>query len=207
MIKFEHLEVFNFDGALRGMRHPLNSHHLSDSRMSHIEGNKYEYVVGEKDFNLALRLAKAGSDHGKFLRQISVCVDIIAPDYWFKEYDTYKVGTVANSSSTMHTLCKQPLTLENFSIDNPDGHDKDTIKTLNKLIEEFKLTDDKDIWRKLIQKLPMSFNYTRTCTLNYAVLRNMYHSRKNHKLAEWRSFCVWVESLPYSELITCKKGD
>jgi hypothetical protein len=164
--------------------------------------------IGKNDMKLAMTLTLAGSDHSKFLRQIFVSMDITAPDYWFKEFDTYKVGTVANSSSTMHKLGTRLLTKDDFSFDFIDENRDDMIGDLNAVIRQYqhyKESDEelaKEYWRYLIQNLPMSFNYLRTCTMNYAVLRNMYHSRKNHKLVEWHEFCRMIESLPYSELIT-----
>lgn len=215
MIKLDYLDVMNFDNAIRGMRNPLESHHLSDSRMTYIDGDSYEYQLGEKDKILALRLIKAGSDHAKFMRQILVSVDIAAPLYWWKEMDQYRVGQTTNSFSTMHKILSKPIDKDMFSFDDENGNVKDDIrgeygyryiliKHLEQLRQKASETKDKEVWRELIQDLPSSFNQTRTTTLNYQILRNIYHSRNNHKLQEWRDMCKWIESLPYSELITCK---
>jgi hypothetical protein len=161
------------------------------------------FVLGENDLSLAHRLAVAGSDHRKFLRQIIVSMDITAPFYWWKEFDTYKVGTVANSCSTMHKIHAKPFTTDDFSGEHlfSDGamllHD--IVGELNIAREQFLATNDKKWWWTMIQLLPSSYNQKRTVELNYAVLRNMYHARKNHKLDEWHDFCEWVESLPYAK--------
>lgn len=209
MLTTAHVEVFNIKGALRGMRNPKASWHLSDTIYN--DSNGSVLVLGEKDKKLALTLATAGRDHGKFLRQILVSMDIKAPDYWWKEMDTYKVGTVANSTSTMHKLTSKPLTQEDFSWDEMTPYRIETLKHLNQLIEQYKALisqeqtiEAKSVWRQLIQDLPMSFNYTRTWTANYENLRNIYHSRKNHKLVEWHDFCKTLEELPFPELITIK---
>ena len=208
MIKFENTEVMNFEGALRGMRNPLNSWEKSDSYMSYDyssldrQGERYESVeIGPNDMDLARRLIKAGSDHRKFLRQIFVSVDITAPIYWWKEFDTYKVATVANSCSTMHKIHSKPIELSDFSM-NEDmlGYFVDTIVECEKLRQEYLNTKDKNYWRALIQLLPCSYNQKRTVTLNYETLRNIYGSRRNHKLDEWSiDFMEWIDSLPYSE--------
>lgn len=210
MIKVENIEVMNLPSAFRGMRNPLESWDKSDSGYKSAGDSQMEYyAVGPKDLTLALQLVNAGSDHSKFMRQILVSMDITAPDYWFKEFDTYKVGTVANSTSTMHKLGSRYLGEDDFSWDDITQYKVRMLHHLNILIEDWKgaLKDgNKDeaanLWRELIQDLPMSFNYVRTITLNYAVLRNMYQSRKSHKLTEWREFCKIIEELPYSELIT-----
>ena len=217
MIKFECTEVFNFEGALRGMRNPLNSWDKSDSYIDCM-GAKYglEYAgvvpgllhVGENDLNLAQRLIKAGTDHRKFLRQIMVSVDITAPLYWWKEFDTYKVGTVANSCSTMHKIHAKEFTLEDFSREHlSEGSYQAlvfTIKALNDARENYLELKNKAFWWNMIQLLPSSYNQKRTVTLNYEVLRNIYKSRRNHKLDEWSiGFMEWIETLPYAkELIT-----
>lgn len=210
MLKTEHVEVFNFRGALRGMRNPMASWHLSDSIYDERSGALL--TLGENDRKLALRLVAAGSDHGKFIRQIFVSMDITAPDYWWKEMDTYKVGTVANSTSTMHKLTSKALTVADFSWDEVTPFEKEILDHLNGLISLYKEAVRNDrpqeagrLWRQLIQDLPMSFNYTRTWTGNYANLRNIYHARKDHKLIEWHAFCRTIEELPFSELITITK--
>lgn len=209
MIKLEHTEVFGFVGAIRGARNPMNSWAKSDSKW---DGSKF--IMGENDLGLCKRLCKAGSDHRKFMRQIFVSVDITAPLYWWKEFDTYKVGTVANSCSTMHKIHAKEFTLDDFSCEHlwGDSHERDVdepigvmnivIDTLNYYREVFLETKEKSHWWQMIQLLPSSYNQKRTCTFNYEVLMNMYHARKNHKLDEWHDFCHWVEKLPYSDLIT-----
>jgi hypothetical protein len=207
MLKTEYVEVFNFSGALRGMRNPKASWHLSDSAFD--DGNGNLLSIGENDRKLALNLATAGSDHGKFLRQIFVSMDITAPDYWWKEMDTYKVGTVANSTSTMHKLTSKPLISEDFSWDEITPFRTELLQHLNKLITLYKellqqnqSEKAKLLWRELIQDLPMSYHYTRTWTGNYENLRNIYRARKNHKLIEWHAFCHMCETLPFHELVT-----
>ena len=197
---------------VRGMRNPMNSWDKSDSYITHIEDAEthqtaaFEFFMGEADHKLAMKLAKAGSDHRKFMRMTPVWVDITAPLYWWKEFDTYKVGTVANSCSTMHTIHKKELAFGDFSYETLDGESRcvldDTICRLNKLLNEFRYIGDKSLWDQIIQLLPSSYNQRRTAFLNYENLVNMYHARKNHKLQEWRDFCAFVETLPYSELIT-----
>lgn len=213
MIEIKNTEVLGWEAAIRGMRNPMNSWDKSDSYSTRIENKrtlntaKFEFFVGENDLKLMKNLVKAGSDHSKFMRYIIVSCDIIAPLYWWKEYDTYKIGTVANSCSTMHKIHEKPIGISDFSIDklNCDVPDcfYDTLDCLNESREKFLETGDKKYWYRMIQLLPSSYNQMRTVILNYAVLRNMYHARKNHKLDEWRNgFCEWVEGLPYSELIT-----
>lgn len=220
MIKIENTYVFGWDAAIRGMRNPMNSWDKSDSflcnverdecpeRGNHCQGHNYlDYVVGDNDLTLMKKLVKAGSDHAKFMRMINVTMDITAPLYWWSEYDTYKVGTVANSCSKMHKLVSKELTLDDFSHEhlNDDVIEKpfkDIINCLNFFRGLYNQHHDKDDWWQMIQLLPSSYNQRRTIQLNYAVLRNMYHARKNHKLDEWRTFCEWVETLPYHELIT-----
>ena len=227
MIKFENTEVFNFEGALRGMRNPLNSWDKSDSVPISEDTdctdecylgnhNKCEdcyktsivgYILGEKDLDLAQKLIKAGSDHRKFMRQIFVSVDITAPLYWWKEFDTYKVATVANSCSTMHKIHDKEFTLEDFSYDQlTDSGLKrlyQTIAYLNEAREWYLETKNKSYWWDMIQLLPSSYNQRRTITLNYETLYNIYGSRRNHKLDEWSiGFMEWIKSLPYAnELI------
>lgn len=217
-MKFEHTTVMNFENAFRGMRNPMNSWKQSDSyEQTHLRDDglvEAEYIVGKKDMILAKKLVKAGSDHRKFLRQILVSVDIAAPLYWWKEFDTYKVGTVANSCSTMHKLATTPITPECFAFDSVNGicctiNDPKSIKELMcEILEKHRQayieTNDRKYWRALIQLLPESWLQTRTVTINYENIRNMYHARKNHKLSEWsEDFCNWVKTLPYAkELIT-----
>lgn len=201
MIRVENINVFNLNGAIRGMRNPLNSWDKSDSRFN----NAGVFKIGEKDMELALKLIKAGTDHSKFMRQIFVSMDITAPSYWWREADTYKVATVTNSTSTMHTLINKELTKKDFSWDIVTEHRKKLLDHLNNLIRIYKTTKNKSIWRELVQDLPGSYNYLRTFTANYQVLRNMYFARRNHKHQEWRDFCKdIIENLPYSELIITK---
>ena len=201
MIKFDKIEVSNFPNALYGMRNPLESHNKSDSYYN--ENN--EFVLGDNDKALAVRLVKAGSDHRKYLRQIFVSVNITAPLYWWKEFDTYKVSTTANSSSTMHTIHKKPLAIDDFSFDKCTSdvalQTIDTIiDNLNVLREQYLATNDKKYWYELIQLLPSSFNQTRMCTLNYETLINQWHSRKSHKLDEWKIYCKdFIANLPYAD--------
>ena len=212
MIKFERTEVMNFEAAIRGMRNPLNSWNNSDSFYEYVpcgscNGNSScvkGYLIGENDLALAQKLIKAGSDHRKFMRQIFVSVDITAPLYWWKEFDTYKVGTVANSCSTMHTIHKKEFTLSDFSWEDllEPGLQllEATIDFLNANRKWYLETNNKLYWRQMIQSLPTSYNQMRTVTLNYENLRNIYNSRRNHKLDEWRvDFIRWIESLPYAE--------
>jgi hypothetical protein len=199
VLKVENIEVLNIKGALRGMRNPMASWDKADS----LYPGK-DIVLGDNDKQLAQKLVKSGSDHRKFIRQIFFCADITAPDYWWKEMDTYKVSTVANSTSTMHKLTSRELTIEDFSFDEPvDQWELDTIYELNVWIKKYQETKDKQLWRRIIQNLPMSFNYTRTWSGDYETLRNIYAARRNHKLSEWHTFCDMIESLPLaSELIT-----
>ncbi len=203
MLKIERVSVMNLENAIRGARNPMNSWHLSDSHYDE-EGN---YVLGEKDLDLAGRLCRAGSDHRKFVRMIFVSMDVTAPLYWWKEYDTYKVGTVANSCSTMHKIHSKPFTLEDFSHDHmtPDAlsHFQDYISYLEQVRLRYLETKDKELWYDMIQLLPSSYNQLRTCTLNYENLISIYRARKDHKLQEWHTFCHAIEELPYaSQLIT-----
>lgn len=213
MIKFEHTEVSGWRHAIRGMRNPMNSWEKSDSHWGlHIDGD-FRYFLGDNDLDLMKKLAKAGTDHRKFMRMITVYVDITAPLYWWKEFDTYKVGTVANSCSTMHKLCEKEFELEDFSHEHlfdyryydvdgdlcPSSLDslKCVVSQLNEFRDLYLENNDKDYWWQMIQLLPSSYNQKRTVMLNYEVLANIYKSRKNHKLDEWLDFCDWVESLPY----------
>lgn len=192
----------NLENAMRGARNPLNSWDRMDSGYD----KKGNYCLGPKDLELAVKLRKAGSDHRKFMRQILVSVDITAPIYWWKEYDTYKVGTVANSTSTMHKIHAKPFELDDFSHDHLTDRG---LKVLEGVIEELeqirlRFAEDKkkEDWYDLIQLLPSGYNQMRTCTLNYETLVNIYFARKNHKLEEWHEFCRWIEELPYGrELI------
>ncbi len=202
MIKIDKTDVYGWEAAIRGMRNPLNSWDKSDSVFT--MGDTF---VGENDLSLMKRLVKAGSDHSKFMRMITVTCDITAPLYWWKEYDTYKVGTVANSCSTMHTIHKKEFSWDDFSFehllqDEATEFMKHLICGLNYYRTIYLKTKDKTYWYQMIQLLPSSYNQLRTVQLNYAALRNIYHARKNHKLSEWHTFCEWIESLPYSELIT-----
>lgn len=234
MILIDKIEVFNFEGALRGLRNPMNSWHLGDSFYTcdhsgfpcqecvDYNGCKREaaYHIGEKDMVLAQRMIAAGTDESKFLRQIFVSFDLTAPLYFWKEFDTYKVGTVANSCSTMHKLDSAEITEEMFStdgvdlnlkiLDNPldDAMDigwlwKDIIFYCEQLRRKYKETKNKDYWRALIQVLPNGFLQKRTITLNYQVLRAMYFARRHHKLTEWHEFCKMIENLPYGKELIC----
>ena len=219
-MKFENVRVCNFENALRGMRNPLNSWAKSDSEfgLSPVEciSRQEEDIVilwqdfelceyakiGPNDMDLARRLINGGTEHRKFLRQIMVSVDITAPLYWWKEFDTYKVGTTANSTSTMHKLASTPITMDCFETDDFDINitdPKELIEALEKLRVAYNETKDKRYWKELIRWLPNGWLQTRTVTMNYENLRSMYHQRKNHKLTEWHSFCEWVETLPYAK--------
>lgn len=197
MLKCERTSVMNFENAMRGARNPLNSWGRYDSYYN----EKGEFVFGENDLSLAKRLCKAGTDHRKFVRMIFVSVDVTAPMYWWKEYDTYKVATVANSTSTMHKITSKPFELSDFSTDHMNQQGIDAINEVIKVLEELRLqyleTKDKTIWYTIIQLLPSSYNQMRTCTLNYETLVSIYHARKNHKLQEWHTYCDWIEELPY----------
>ena len=217
MINFENTSVYGWEAAIRGMRNSYNSWANSDSYETHIENQEtlntapFAFFIGENDLELMKQLVKAGSSHSKFMRMITVNCDITAPLYWWKEFDTYKVGTVRNSCSTMHKIQDKEFTLEDFSIEHLNNISindmKSTIDMLNFWREQYNVSTNnenkKNQWWQMIQLLPSSYNQRATVQLNYAVLRNMYHSRKNHKLDEWsQGFTEWVESLPYSELIT-----
>ncbi len=199
MIKIERDNVMNLENAIRGARNPLNSWDRMDSQYDE-NGN---FVLGENDLSLAVRLAKAGTDHRKFMRMIFVSVDITAPLYWWKEFDTYKVGTVANSCSTMHKIHSKELTRDDFSFDKLN---EDSLKIMDDLLvyieevrQKYLETKDKELWYNLIQLLPSSFNQMRTVTMNYENLRNMYYARKSHKLDEWHVYCDWIKTLPYAK--------
>ncbi len=199
MILIEKTEVMNFEGAIRGARNPMNSWDRMDSSYD----EKGNYVLGPNDLNLAKKLCKAGSDHRKFIRQIMVSVDITAPMYWWKEFDTYKVATVANSTSTMHKLCSKPFELTDFSHDQLSIDAMAALSSFIAFMEEKRIsyleTKDKADWYDLIQLLPSSYNQKRTVTMNYENLLNMYYARRNHKLNEWHTYCDWILSLPYTK--------
>lgn len=208
MIKIEKTDVYGFEAAIRGMRNPMNSWHNSDSCWEFVEdpsiinpNDEVRWILGENDLKLMKNLSKAGTDHSKYLRMINVTCDITAPLYFFKEYDTYKVSTVANSCSTMHKIHAKAFTLDDFShehlTDVSMGVLCYTIDNLNNCRDLFLVDKDKTWWWQMIQLLPSSYNQKRTVQLNYQVLKNMYHARKNHKLDEWRDFCKWCETLPY----------
>lgn len=201
MIEFEYTEVYGWAAAIRGMRNPLDSWDKSDSWCG-----VHNQVVGEGDLALMKKLISAGTDHSKFMRFINVTCDVTAPLYWWKEFDTYKVGTVRNSCSTMHKIHAKEFTIDDFSHEYLNDGSLDILDRmiyhLNAYREEFLRGKDKYDWWQLIQLLPSSYNQKATVQLNYAVLRNMYHARKKHKLDEWKEFCKWVETLPYSGLIT-----
>ena len=244
MLKIENFEVLGWEHAIRGMRNPMNSWEKSDSIF--IEDGEYRDIcgnsgpsdiqfsvpeIGENDYSLMKNLRNAGTDHRKFMRMITVYLDITAPLYWWKEFDTYKVGTVANSCSTMHKIHAKEFTLEDFSCEHlleqkdvnvPDDSCcnwnwegcgiiapidilEETISMLNRAREMFLETKDKKYWWQMIQLLPTSYNQKRTVMLNYEVLANIYKSRRHHRLDEWHTFCDWIEELPYSELITGKE--
>lgn len=196
MIKIENVEVGNIARAIYSARNAMNSWEKSDSDWK-------KNIVGENDLALARKLVKAGSDHSKFMRMITVTCDIVAPLYWWKEYDTYKVGTVANSCSTMHKIHAKEFTADDFSFERTipisSWFITSVLNVLNAARERFLETKDKAHWDTMIQFLPSSYNQRRTVQLNYAVLRNMYHARKQHKLDEWRDFCGWIENLPYAK--------
>lgn len=230
MIKIENVVLPHekqWEAVIRGMRNPLNSWDKSDSEecrnafcgdcdgecLPHTNG----FIIGSNDLDLMKRLDKAGTEHRKFMRMITVYVDITAPLYWWKEHDQYKIGTVTNSCSTMHKIAAKEFTLEDFSCEHletisrfdEDGEEykpymlmKEMIKCLNACRKTFMKTKNKTDWWQLIQLLPSSYNQKRTVMLNYEVLASMYHQRKNHKLDEWRTFCEWIKTLPCSELIT-----
>ena len=212
MIKVEDTEVYGFEAAIRGMRNPMNSWDRSDSDCKTIIRDNGKYVedfIGNNDLKLMKQLAKAGSVHAKYRRMITVTCDIAAPMFWWAEYDTYKVGTVRNSCSKMHKIHSSELYNIDFSVEGCREVGSwatlcfaNVQNTCNKLIKKYNETKEKKYWRALIELLPESYNQRSTVQLNYAVLRNIYHARKNHKLDEWHTFCEWIESLPYSEIST-----
>lgn len=229
MLKIENVDVMGWEAAIRGMRNPMNSWEKSDSHWSHFYDSpkavmvidENAFLLGEKDLDLMSRLRNSGTDHRKFMRMITVYLDVTAPLYWWKEFDTYKVGTVANSCSTMHKIADKEFTLDDFSCEHLERRASLTLKKviddLNYYREYYILftkqnvvgfdTKAKEIWWQMIQLLPSSYNQRRTIMLNYEVLTNIYKSRRNHKLDEWHTFCDWIEELPYSELIIGWKGD
>ena len=207
MIKVERFSVMNMENAIRGARNPMNSWAKMDSYYD----EKGNYVLGPNDLSLAKKLAKAGSDHRKYLRQIFVSVDITAPLYWWKEYDTYKVATVANSTSTMHKIHAKPFERDDFSCDKMS---KGALSVLDGIIEylekarlEYIETKDKALWFDMIQLLPSSYNQMRTCTMNYETLINIYYARRHHKLDEWHVLCDWIMSLPYAKDLIAVKDE
>ena len=206
MIKIENTDVYGWEAAIRGARNPMNSWGMMDTAFWCYPEDGVAHELGPNDYKLLRNLTNAGPDHGKFMRMITVSLDITAPLYWWKEFDTYKVGTVANSCSTMHKIHAKEFTLDDFSHDHMyEGsidHLCGLIRWLNLCREGFLDTKNKDDWWQMIQLLPTSYNQRRTVLLNYQVLKSMYHARKNHKLDEWHVFCNWIRSLPYSELIT-----
>ena len=213
MLKVENVEVLGWEHAIRGMRTPKNSWAKSDSGPECPYGKEkccgecqQNFCIGPNDKQLMMALRNAGTDHRKFMRMITVYLDIAAPLYWWKEFDTYKVGTVANSCSTMHKITDKPFELDDFSHEHLGFQSvrvlKDTIKVMNDFREEFIKDHEKENWWQLIQLLPSSYNQKRTVMLNYEVLANIYKSRQHHKLDEWHTLCDRIESLPYSALIT-----
>ena len=208
MLKVERTSVMNFENAIRGARNPMNSW----ARMDSTYDEKGNYVLGPNDLDLAKRLAHAGSDHRKFLRQIFVSLDITAPLYWWKEFDTYKVATVANSTSTMHKIHAKPFSREDFSCDRLSPDALDALDALIAFLEKERLAfvenKDRAHWHNIIQLLPSSYNQLRTVTLNYETLINIYYARRHHKLAEWHTLCDVIASLPYAEdLIMVKEEE
>ena len=210
MIKIEKTNVYGWDAAVRGMRNPLNSWERSDSYWHYdpiVEDSVF--MVGENDLDLMVRLAKGGSTHAKYRRMITVTADITAPLYWWKEFDTYKVGTVANSCSTMHKIHAKEFTLDDFSHEHLSGGRYGNVEMLKSIIMclnvarlKYMEDNDKDQWWQMIQLLPSSYNQKRTVQLNYEVLVGMFRDRKNHKLDEWHDLCDWIRNLPYAEIIT-----
>lgn len=223
MLSINNTETYGWEAAVRGMRNPMNSWDKSDSgwcfNLSNLMCSECRFngdgkqcthdgfIIGPNDLTLMKKLISAGTDHSKFMRMIGVSLDITAPLYWWKEFDTYKLGTVANSCSTMHKIHAKEFTMDDFSHEHLLNDEaivfmEHLVDGLNFYRTRFLETNDKIYWWQIIQLLPSSYNQKRTVTLNYAVLRNMYHARRNHKLDEWHTFCEWIESLPYSELIT-----
>ena len=212
MLTLENVEITGWEAAIRGMRNPKNSWDKSDSYWTHgnvdtLDGNIGDtFFVGENDLKLMKTLANAGTDHGKFLRMITVTLDINAPLYWWKEYDTYKVGTVANSCSTMHKIDAKEFELDDFSHEHLRTMSLNNLTAAIRVLNHYRIlyldSKEKTYWWQLIQLLPSSYNQRRTVQLNYAVLRNIYHARRHHKLDEWHTLCDWIEGLPHAELIT-----
>lgn len=208
MLNINNTSVMNFENAIRGARNPMNSWNRMDS---HTEADG-TFVFGPNDLDLAKRLARAGSDHRKYLRMIFVSVDVTAPLYWWKEYDTYKVATVANSTSTMHKIHSKPFSIEDFSCDHMT---EDTLAFMQTIVDRleiirkrFRATKSKDDWYDMIQLLPSSYNQMRTLSFNYETLINIYYARRHHKLQEWHTFCDWIETLPYArDLIMIREND
>lgn len=223
-MKFENTDVWGFEHAIRGARNPMNSWHRSDSEYKVIDEGEgdfshltfKDFIIGDNDMDLMQRLIRGGSEHRKFMRQIFVSVDITAPLYWWKEMDTYKIGTTANSTSTMHKLASKPITIDDFEMDdfervkvfdrepyNTDDYTDElwdyVIDMCEALRQRYVETKDKRYWKELIRLLPESWLQTRTWTANYEVIRNIVHQRKGHKLTEWKSFIDWVHTLPYAE--------
>ena len=198
MIKIENVKVYGFESSMRGMRNPMNSWSLNDTK---------DNTIGANDIKLLQQLCKAGADHRKVLRQMLVSFDVVAPLYWWKEFDTYKVGTVSNSCSTMHKLTSRPLTRDDFSFEDMLDNEcivNEVIDNLNARIIDYKANEktNKSLWRSIIQLLPCAYNQRRTITCNYEVILNMYQQRKHHKLKEWRYFCQYMKiNLPYFNLI------
>lgn len=241
MLKIENAEVMGWEHAIRGMRNPMDSWAKSDSNWGYVTpaqrenhifasySDEYEFWIGPNDADLMNRLRNAGTDHRKFMRMITVYLDITAPLYWWKEFDTYKVGTVANSCSTMHKIAEKEFTLDDFSHEHLCDDELELLKGIifrlnanralfiknDKQVDYYTVMSDecyakykKTLWWQMIQLLPSSYNQRRTIMLNYEVLANIYKSRRNHKLDEWHVLCDWIESLPFSELITgLTKGD
>ena len=215
MIKIENIEVMGWEPAIRGMRNPMNSWDRSDSAFFDVlEGGEYVgkmYCAGPNDLDLMKRLAAGGSVHAKYRRMITVYMDITAPLYWWKEYDTYKVGTVANSCSTMHKIHAKEFVLDDFSTEHLFDDSKvalwNVISELNRNRVNFLATKDKKYWWQMIQLLPSSYNQKRTVLLNYEVLVNIYHHRKDHKLDEWRDFCQMIKGLPYAQIMIGDTSD
>lgn len=208
MLKLERTSVMNLENAMRGARNPMNSWAKSDSAYD----DKGNYILGENDLALARKLCRAGSDHRKFVRQIFVSADITAPLYWWKEFDTYKVATVANSTSTMHKIHAKPFELADFSVDKLSDGALAAFRTYMDYMEatrrRFVETKDKRDWYDLIQLLPSSYNQLRTVTMNYETLINIYYARRAHKLDEWHVFCDWIRTLPYADdLICCREEE
>lgn len=211
MLKTERHVVMNMENAIRGARNPMNSWEKMDSYYEIDESTgERSFILGENDLSLAVRLARAGSDHRKFLRQIFVSVDITAPLYWWKEFDTYKVGTVANSCSTMHKIHSKPFERDDFSYERMDAESVELLDNIVAFLEKKRLAfvadqSDRQPWHDMIQLLPTSYNQMRTVTLNYENLISIYYARRSHKLAEWHTFCDFIMSLPYADKLIAVK--